>query len=71
MTRRKRYAVLAIVASTVVAGGVLAGASAWPPESPTLSNVATANTRSDGYAPANKLSVELQQVVVAQGATKL
>jgi hypothetical protein len=29
------------------------------------------NTRSDGYAPAPKLSVELRQVVVAQASTKL
>jgi hypothetical protein len=36
-----------------------------------LTNVTTANTRSDGYAPANKLSVELRDVVVAQGSTKL
>ena len=71
MTRRKRHAVVAVLASTVVAGGVLAGAAAWPPESPTLSNVATANTRSDGYAPASKLSVELRQAPVVQGSTKL
>jgi hypothetical protein len=36
-----------------------------------LTNVPTANTRSQGYAPASVLSPELQQVVVAQGSTKL
>ena len=36
-----------------------------------LSNVATPNTRSTGYAPASKLSVELSQIAVAQGSTKL
>ena len=36
-----------------------------------LANVPTANTRSQGYAPASVLSPELQQVVVAQGSTKL
>jgi hypothetical protein len=71
MSRRKRHAVLAILASTVVAGGILAGAAAWPPESPSLTGVATANTKSEGYAPASKLSVELRQSAVAQGSTKL
>jgi hypothetical protein len=33
--------------------------------------VPTANTRSDGYAPASKLSPELAQIAVAQGATRL
>jgi hypothetical protein len=71
MSRRTRYAVLAIVATAAVAGGILAGATAGPPQPPVLSNVATANTRSDGYAPASKLSLELRQTVVAQGSTKL
>src|SRR5438876_10622417 len=30
-----------------------------------------ANTRSDGYAPASRLSPEPQQIVLAQGSTKL
>src|SRR5262249_16879369 len=34
-------------------------------------NVPTANTKSDGFAPASKLSPELSQVAVAQGSTKL
>jgi hypothetical protein len=71
MTRRKRYAVLTVLASAAVAGGIVMGAGAGPAEPPVLTNVATANTRSDGYAPAPKLSVELRQVVVAQGSTKL
>ena len=71
MSRRKRYAALAVLATAAVAGGILAGASAGPSEPPVLTDVATANTRSDGYAPASKLSVELRQVVVAQGSTKL
>jgi len=33
--------------------------------------VPTANTKSDGYAPASKLSPELTQNVLAQGSTKL
>ena len=71
MSRRTRYAVLAVLATTAVAGGILAGAAANPPESPVLSNVTTANTKSEGYAPASKLSAELRQSVVAQGSTKL
>ena len=71
MSRRKRYAALAVLATAAVAGGILAGASAGPSQPPVLTDVATANTRSDGYAPASKLSVELRQVVVAQGSTKL
>jgi hypothetical protein len=71
MSRRYRYAVLAVLAAGSVAGGIVMGAGAGPSEPPVLTNVATANTRSDGYAPASKLSVELRQVVVAQGSTKL
>src|SRR6476661_6710202 len=71
MTRRKRYAALAVLATAAVAGGILAGAEAGPSEPPVLTDVATANTRSDGYAPWSKLSVELRQVVVAQGSTRL
>jgi hypothetical protein len=33
--------------------------------------VPTANTRSDGYSPASRLSPELRQFVVAQGSTRL
>jgi hypothetical protein len=71
MTRRKRYAVLAVLASAAVAGGIVMGAGAGRSQPPVLTDVVTANTRSDGYAPWSKLSVELRQVVVAQGSTKL
>jgi hypothetical protein len=71
MSRGKRYAVLTALASAALAGGILTAATAGPTEHPVLTNVATANTRSDGYAPWSKLSVELRQVVVAQGSTKL
>ncbi|HSR94830.1 MAG TPA: hypothetical protein VLK56_08180 [Solirubrobacterales bacterium] len=37
----------------------------------TLTGVPTANTRSDGNSPASKLSPELDQFTVAQGATRL
>ena len=71
MSRRKRYLAVAVLACTGAGGGVLAGAGAGPPESPNLSNVPAANTKSEGYAPASKLSVELRQAAVAQGSTKL
>jgi hypothetical protein len=45
--------------------------SAALPDSPELSNVANANLRSVGYAPAPKLSKDLQEVVWAQGGTRL
>src|SRR4051812_33840508 len=57
-------AVLAVSASAFAASG-----SAAQPDGPRLTGVATANTRSDGYAPASKLSPELRQSVVAQGST--
>src|SRR3954452_22154494 len=59
----------AAVLTAVVAMIASAGASA--PVSPNLTNVPTANTRSAGYAPSSMLSPELDQVVVAQGSTKL
>jgi hypothetical protein len=64
-------------AISLIAGGALASAlfvaagSASTPDSPTLTGVPTANTKSDGYAPASKLSPELSQTVVAQGSTKM
>jgi len=65
---------LALAAGTVVAvGGTLTGvglASASDGGS-MLTNVPTANTKSDGFSPASKLSPELRQIVVAQGSTKL
>jgi hypothetical protein len=49
----------------------VAATSASPPHEPDLSNVASANTRSAGYAPSSKFSVELAGQVIAQGATPL
>jgi hypothetical protein len=46
------------------------GAAALP-DNPELSNVSEPNLKADGYAPAPKLSKELQQVVWAQGGTRL
>ena len=65
MRLRKRTAALTgLAAACSVAIVVVATGSAWSNDAPDLSDVATANTRSDGYAPASKLSVELRQDVV-------
>jgi len=74
VTPRKRA--LSVVAG--VAGAAVATATAFTgvgaasqSDGPALTNVPTANTKSDGYAPASKLSPELAQIAVAQGATRL
>ncbi|HEY5986196.1 MAG TPA: alkaline phosphatase PhoX [Streptosporangiaceae bacterium] len=71
MTRSKQ--VLSVLAgAAVTAGVVLAGAGAASSlDGPALSNVPTANTKSDGYAPASRLSPGLTQIAVAQGSAKL
>jgi hypothetical protein len=60
-------ALVMVVAAASLGGASIGGASI--PSGPSLTNVATANSRSDGYAPAPKLSTELTQAAVAQGAT--
>jgi hypothetical protein len=49
---------------------VAVGAAALP-DNPQLSNVAQPNLKSVGYAPAPRISKEIQQVVWAQGGTRL
>jgi hypothetical protein len=69
---RRKQAIALVVGGAVATGAVfVAAGSASPPSSPVLTGVPTANTKSDGFAPASKLSPELSQVVVAQGSTKL
>lgn len=55
----------------VVAVGSAAVASAQPPDAPALTGLSAANTKSPGFAPPTRLSPELSQTVVAQGAMKL
>ncbi len=64
---------LSLVGAGVLAVGTAAigVADASSPSSPVLTSVPTANTRSAGYAPASKLSPELEQTVVAQGSNPL
>src|SRR6185437_14490965 len=66
-----RRATAAFGAALVGAVAFVTVGSAALPDNPELSNVANANLRSLGYAPAPKLSKELQQVVWAQGGTRL
>ena len=76
---RRKLPLSAAVSALVVAGAGLAGAGAASAGAgavphaggPGLANVPTANTKSDGYAPASKLSAGLAQIAVAQGSTKL
>jgi hypothetical protein len=71
--KRGMRALTLAVGTAVAAGGTLTGvglASASGGGS-MLTNVPTANTKSDGYAPASKLSPQLRQITVAQGSTKL
>jgi hypothetical protein len=69
----RRKQVVSLLAIGVLSLGAVFAAigGATPPSGPTLTNVPTANTRSDGYAPASKLSPELFQTVVAQGSTRM
>lgn len=66
-SRSWRVAVGCMAAAAAVAS---AAAVLAAPGGVGLSGVATANTKSEGYAPASKLSKELLAVVVAQGSTK-
>jgi hypothetical protein len=65
----KRKALLPLPAVLAAAAFVAAGGAA-PPSGPQLTDV-PANTKAAGYAPASRLSAELNQVVLAQGSVKL
>jgi hypothetical protein len=67
---RIKKAGVAVTAAAALAGAAVA-ASADSGDAIGLTPVATANTKSPGYAPASKLSTELRSFVQAQGSTKL
>jgi hypothetical protein len=69
----RRKQVVSLLAGGALSLGAVFPATgvASPPSGPSLTNVPTANTRSDGYAPASKLSPELSQTVVVQGSTRM
>ncbi|MDX6608341.1 MAG: hypothetical protein QOF85_266 [Solirubrobacterales bacterium] len=71
MIRRKQ--VVSLLAGGALSLGAVfaANAMASPSGGFTLTGVPSANTRSDGYAPASKLSPELSQTIVAQGGTRM
>jgi hypothetical protein len=74
LVRRGKQKMSLLAGAALASGAVFAatGAADTPWGSgPDLSNVPTANTKSDGYSPASKLSPELTQVVLAQGSTKV
>ena len=54
-----------------IAAVVTAAVAASPNSGPSLTNVSTANTKAVGYAPWNKTSPEIVDVVRAQGSTPL
>jgi hypothetical protein len=62
---------LAIAAVAVTAAVVVAAGSSSAPGPADFTNVAAANSRGAGLAPANGLSPELTEAVVAQGSTAL
>jgi hypothetical protein len=71
VTRRIRTLPLVAAVATAAAAAFAAVVTAAPPDAPHLTPVPTANTKSDGFSPAARLSPELRQVVLAQGSTKL
>jgi hypothetical protein len=69
---RTKLVILGAAGAVVVAGAVsTATVAATASSGLPVSNVPTANTKSDGFAPASRLSAELTQIVLAQGSTKL
>jgi hypothetical protein len=71
VTRRNRKLSLLVGGAVFIGAVFSATVAASPPDWPALTNVPTANTRSDGYAPASRLSPQLTQTTVAQGSTRL
>ena len=69
---RGKYLLALVVGAVAIGGSVFAASgAAWQSHGLSLTNVPTANTKSDGYSPASKLSPQLAQIVVAQGSTRL
>jgi uncharacterized protein DUF839 len=68
---RRKHVVSLLAGGALTLGAAFAGQAVATPISPSLTGVPSANTRSDGFAPASKLSPELRQSVVAQGSTRM
>ena len=71
MNLRSRRLSLSAVAVAATVAVLAATVTAAPHDGVDLTNVQTANSKSDGYSPATKLSPELSEAVVAQGSTKV
>lgn len=71
MIRRKRMLSLLVAGALGLGTALPATGMADPPGWLSLTDVPSANTRSDGYAPPSRLSAELSQTVLARGATPL
>ncbi len=71
MKRRKQSLALWLGGALSIGALFAANGAASPPGGLELTNVPTANTRSDGFSPASKLSPQLAETTVAQGSTKL
>ena len=69
MKLSRRTKLLAVVAAVPVAVGVAVAVAA--PPSTNFAHVPSANTKSQGYSPANMLSAGLSEIAVAQGSTKV
>ena len=69
----KKRKLLLLPATALAAGAAFAAVSLASPSDGglNLTNVLSANTKSDGFAPASVVSPELTQTAVAQGSTKL
>lgn len=71
MIRRKQVVALLAGGALSLSAVFAANVGASPSGGLNLTSVPSANTRSDGYAPASKLSPELMQTTVAQGSTRM
>src|SRR3954453_9939999 len=73
MSSKLRTGALGAVVALSAAGCVTLSGRVWADASdaPRLSHVPSANQKAAGYAPASRLSPEVEQVAVAQGSTRL
>jgi Bacterial protein of unknown function (DUF839) len=67
--KRRKHVLAAVASGFLAVAGIFATTSAIAFPGLELSGVKRANTRSDGYSPASKLSPQLAQTIVAEGST--
>jgi len=71
MVRPTKLVTLLVGVVFLLGAAMAVSAGASPSPDPLFTSVPAASTRSEGYAPANKLSPELYEVSVAQGSTRV